>query len=119
MQIKEKLLIRVQDEYLKFMEHLKMQDKEIILKKAYEQVYKEEILYVLAGDTISDEERKVLLKEDEPLEVCYHAWQKSEDDVAATLAASIRREVETLQNIQEKRNPSKMKNIHERGGKSR
>lgn len=69
--LKEKLDIKIQQEYDKFIEKLmKLSPKEII-ERSYEKIFKEEIISMIQGKELSKSEINALLKVDYPLDALY------------------------------------------------
>ncbi|MBS5116237.1 MAG: DUF3848 domain-containing protein [Erysipelotrichaceae bacterium] len=74
--LKEKLDIKIQQEYDKFIEKLmKLSPKEII-ERSYEKIFKEEIISMIQGKELSKSEIIALLKVDYPLDALYQEWLK-------------------------------------------
>lgn len=72
--LKEKLDIKIQQEYDKFIEKLmKLSPKEII-ERSYEKIFKEEIISMIQGKELSKSEINALLKVDYPLDALYQEW---------------------------------------------
>lgn len=72
--LKEKLDIKIQQEYDKLIEKLmKLSPKEII-ERSYEKIFKEEIISMIQGKELSKSEINALLKVDYPLDALYQEW---------------------------------------------
>lgn len=118
--VKDQLLKKMQDEYQHFMETLKEMDKQTILHSAYEQVYKREILDVIHCDALSQSDMQILLREENPLSLCYMTWLKSEDDPQALIAA-IQWGASRIQKHQQESEAPKRRNseVPKEGGRTR
>lgn len=76
--LKEKLDIKIQQEYDKFIEKLMELSPKEIIERSYEKIFKEEIISMIQGKELSKSEIIALLKVDYPLDALYQEWLKTD-----------------------------------------
>ena len=74
--LKEKLDIKIQQEYDKFIEKLMELSPKEIIERSYEKIFKEEIISMIQGKELS--KIIALLKVDYPLDALYQEWLKTD-----------------------------------------
>lgn len=76
--LKEKLDIKIQQEYDNFIEKLMELSPKEIIERSYEKIFKEEIISMIQGKELSKSEINALLKVDYPLDSLYQEWLKTD-----------------------------------------
>ena len=94
----ERLLEKMRAEYEAFLDYLRGLPVEQLLDRAYEKVMKEDIVYAIEEEPLSEKQARALLKTSHPLEECYSQWQKSEGSYMPDLRAAIEYRAGTLEN---------------------
>lgn len=77
-QLNTALYKKIFEEHNRFVKELKSSTPELVIECAYELVIKEDILLYLEENELDAKQCKVLLREKEPLNKLFHAWQKYE-----------------------------------------
>ena len=80
---------KVQAEYDAFIEELKAKPAGEIIEKAYEKVFKEEIVCICEFANFEQKEAKAMYLEKYPLDRMYHDWLKSDVSYMDMLRESV------------------------------
>lgn len=113
--MKQELYSKMEKEYEEFVEYLKEQKPQIILERAYEKVFKEEIkdMFYPEYDKFKEEDICALNKIENPLDKLYDGWMDCdinlnelyEDNIKDTLEDLIlEQKEEKLNQFQKKKN---------------
>lgn len=94
--LKDKLSIKIVNEYNDFIRELYKLSPEEIVDKSYEKVAKEEIVYIVEENDYSDEKYKLMLNEEDLLDGLYNEWLTSDGNFNELLGYSIERFVNYL-----------------------
>ena len=81
---------KMQNEYAAFLAELKGLPTEQVVMKAYEKVYKEELLACISDCALDPIEAKALYKQKNPLDYCYQKWLKNDLSVMNMLEDTVR-----------------------------
>lgn len=73
-----KLFEMMQEEYDRFISDLTQAEPSYILNRAYEKVFKEELMYAAKEKDFSNEEAKALCKTKCPLDYIYQEWIRND-----------------------------------------
>ncbi len=90
----ERLLAKMQKEYMGFRDKVEQMSGKAAIVYAFEDVSKQDILYAAKEGALDEKQAKALLKLPKPLETCYQYWLKEETDYMETLANSLRKTAE-------------------------
>lgn len=74
---KEQLIAKAQKQYIDFVDELKKHDKDYIIENAYKMLKMQDILSILEEGGLNDEQAKLLLQAEYPLEQLYYEWMSS------------------------------------------
>ena len=74
---KEQLIAKAQKQYINFVDELKKHDKDYIIENAYKMLKMQDILSILEEGGLNDEQAKLLLQAEYPLEQLYYEWMSS------------------------------------------
>ena len=74
---KEQLIAKAQKQYIAFVDELKLHDKDYIIENAYKMLKMQDILSILEEGGLSNEQAKLLLQAEYPLEQLYYEWLAS------------------------------------------
>ena len=74
---KEQLIAKAQKQYIDFVDELKKHDKDYIIENAYKMLKMQDILSILEEGGLNDEQAKLLLQAEYPLEQLYYEWLAS------------------------------------------
>ena len=73
----EQLIAKAQKQYIEFVDELKLHDKDYIIENAYKMLKMQDILSILEEGGLNDEQAKLLLQAEYPLEQLYYEWMSS------------------------------------------
>ena len=65
---KEQLIAKAQKQYIEFVDELKLHDKDYIIENVYKMLKMQDILSILEEGGLNDEQAKLLLQAEYPLE---------------------------------------------------
>lgn len=74
---KKQLIAKAQKQYIAFVDELKKHDKDYIIENAYKMLKMQDILSILEEGGLNDEQAKLLLQAEYPLEQLYYEWLAS------------------------------------------
>lgn len=77
-ELNEMLYDKMSAEYGEFIERLYQMEPKEIIQRAYEKVFKEDILMSISEMDLPKNQVEVLLKTKAPLDECYSAWLKAD-----------------------------------------
>ena len=73
----EQLIAKAQKQYINFVDELKKHNKDYIIENAYKMLKMQDILSILEEGGLNDEQAKLLLQAEYPLEQLYYEWLAS------------------------------------------
>lgn len=94
----ERLIDKMSAEYNGFLDYLQGLSPEQILEHSYEKVMKEDMVFSVMEEPLSEKQARALLKKAHPLEECFNEWQKSERSYMPDLRAAIEHRAVMLEN---------------------
>ncbi len=116
MDIKEKLNMKLDNEYKSLCDELKRKSKEEIINRAYELTVKDELKEEIKNMDLYDKEILIMTEQKDLLNEFYHDWLDTDVPLGEVLRNTIEESVATITryyNKQNRFNPSKM-NSNER-----
>lgn len=100
---------KLEKEYKDFCESLKTKSPEEIIKKAYEITVKEEIKEEIKNMNLHDQEKIIMLNQDNLLTEFYHDWLDTDVPLGDVLKETLEESVSTLTRYYGKQNHFKIK----------
>lgn len=94
----ERLIDKMNAEYNGFLDYLRGLAPEQIMEHSYEKAMKEDLVFSIMEEPLSEKQARVLLKKQYPLEECFTEWQKSECSYMPALRAAIEHRACMLEN---------------------
>lgn len=94
----ERLIDKMSAEYNGFLDYLRGLTPEQVIEHSYEKVMKEDLVFSIMEEPLSEKQARTLLKKQYPLEECFIEWQKSEYSYMPDLRAAIEHRIYTLEN---------------------
>ena len=94
--LKDKLSIKIVNEFNDFIRGLYKLSPQEIVDKSYEKVAKEEIVYIVEENDYSDEKYKLMLSEENLLDGLYNEWLTSDGNYNELLGYSVEKFLNSL-----------------------
>jgi len=96
------LFERMTQEYEKFIDKLMASDPEDIIRASYEKVFKEDILAIVEAGDLEPAYLRALLRENNPLDGCYHKWLNEDVSYMEDLRACVESHAKSLMKHKDK-----------------
>lgn len=104
--LKEKLEMKIDQEYDELVEELKKSKPEIIIERAYELISKEEMTYKVKSLDYEDKDIKILLKRKNILNECYENWLEEDSQFNQLLDDCVSDTIEEIINEEQSKKHS-------------
>ncbi len=96
------LFVKMQHEYIVFLDDLKSMSVDEVIERAYEKTIKQELIYLCEENELPQNEAKALYEMKNSLDVVYQEWLKKDTNInevfIGILTETAQKEIESLQN---------------------